>query len=149
VTLITSSTRRLSDLARVKLAAAWRNDRLTEVRKGTHVTHSRITVSEFAREYAASRAGVHTPRTIDLIAGRIKLQDATNLGSTPIASVRQMQIQTWISALSGRLAPNTLRGTYGFLRSIFNAAIDEKLVSASPCPRRPLLRPSLARRLSR
>jgi integrase len=125
----------------IKLASAWRNDRLAEVRKGTHVTHSRITVAAFAAEYAASRAGAHSPRTVDLLQGRIKLLDVTNLGQTPIASVRQMQIQSWISALSQRLAPSTLRGTYGFLRSIFNAAVDEKLISSSPCPRRPVMPP--------
>ena len=46
-----------------------------------------------------------------------------------------------MGALSRRLAPSTLRSTYSFLRSVFTAAVDEKLISSSPCPRRPVMPP--------
>jgi integrase len=69
----------------------------------------------------------------------IRLLARTSLADRPLTAVRATAIQAWISELSQRLAPSTLRQSYGWLRSVLSSAIEDRLLATNPCPRRPTM----------
>lgn len=94
----------------------------------------RITVVEYARSWAASRP--HRPttarRTIGLIDNHI---DGTKLGSRRLAEVKPSEVQSWASERARVLSPATTRGLVGLLRSVYAAAVLDRLVPFSPVVR--------------
>jgi integrase len=100
---------------------------------GTYVdAASKITVTEKAREYAAIRP--HRATT----AARMKSLIDTHIATTPLGArrlptVRPSEVQAWVTDRSQVLSPNTLRLAVGFLRSVFNAAVRDRVVAFNPC----------------
>jgi integrase len=100
--------------------------------QGTYVDGSNaVTVSEYAKQWAAIRP--HRESTAARTATLIKTHiDATPLGSRRLVAVRPSEVQAWATDRSRRLAPSTLRLVVGTLRSIFNAAVRDRLVAHNP-----------------
>ncbi|MGY1736856.1 tyrosine-type recombinase/integrase [Geodermatophilus sp. SYSU D00684] len=93
--------------------------------------HNRITVAAYARDWAATRP--HRPTTARRTAGLIDNHiAATKLGSRRLADVRPSEVQAWATDRAKALAPSTLRSLVVLLRSIFAAAVRDRLVGASP-----------------
>jgi integrase len=100
--------------------------------QGTYVDRSNtITVAEYARQWAATRAHRATTaaRTATLIKTHI---EATQLGSRRLVALRPSEVQAWATERSRRLSPSTLRLVVGTLRSVFNAAVRDRLVAHNP-----------------
>lgn len=96
--------------------------------------HDRTTVAEYARTWAAGR--VHRPSTARRAAGLIDVHIAgTRLGGQRLAAVRPSEVQAWVSDRSRVLAPSTLRILVTLLRSVYAAAVLDRLVAASPVVR--------------
>jgi hypothetical protein len=90
-----------------------------------------ITISEYAKQWAATRP--HRASTAARTATLIKTHiEATPLGSRRLVAVRPSEVQAWATERSHRLAPSTLRLVVGTLRSIFNAAVRDRLVAHNP-----------------
>jgi integrase len=102
---------------------------------GTYVDHTdRTTVTEYARRWAATRP--HRPTTAIRVASLIdKHIDGTALGSQRLAAVRPSQMQAWASDRAQVLSPGTLRLLVALLRSVYNAAVQDRLVASSPVTR--------------
>lgn len=60
----------------------------------------------------------------------------TPLGSRPIRAVRTSEIQAWVANRSAVLAPVTVRNVYTFVKSVFASAVEDRLVTYSPCTSR-------------
>ncbi|WP_200923089.1 tyrosine-type recombinase/integrase [Frankia sp. BMG5.23] len=96
--------------------------------------HDRTTVAEYARRWAAGR--VHRPTTSRRVAGTIKVHiEGTSLGTRRLAAVRPSEVQAWVSDRARLLAPTTLRNLVSLLRSIYAAAVLDRLVAVSPVVR--------------
>jgi integrase len=89
------------------------------------------TVSEYAKQWAAARP--HRESTAARTATLIKTHiEATPLGSRRLVALRPSEVQAWATERSRRLAPSTLRLVVGTLRSVFNAAVRDRLVAYNP-----------------
>lgn len=101
--------------------------------RGAYVdASSKITVTEKPREYAAIRPHRATTaaRTKSLIDTHIA---NTALGVRRLSAVRPSEVQAWVTDRSQVLSPSTLRLVVGFLRSVFNAVVRDRLVAFNPC----------------
>ena len=102
--------------------------------RGTYIELSKITVAEYARKWAESRP--HRPTTARRTEMMIRLHIAgTRLGGRRLADVRPSEVQAWATDRGKVLAATTLRQTVGLLRSVYAAAVLDRLVASSPVVR--------------
>jgi len=106
-----------------------------DILRGQYVDPSdKTTVIEYARRWAAGRA--HRPTTARRVASLIETHIAgTSLGSRRLAAVVPSEVQAWAADRAKVLAPSTLRNLVGLLRSIYSAAVLDRLVARSPVVR--------------
>ena len=103
--------------------------------RGDYINRAdRRTVTAYAREYAATRP--HGPRT----AKRMESLIASHIASTPLgrrrlAEVRPSEVQAWATDRGRVLAPSTLRKVVSLLKSVYAAAVLDRLVGSSPVVR--------------
>src|SRR3954447_4289284 len=100
--------------------------------RGQYVDHGdRTTVAEYARTWAAARP--HRASTAARVSSLIDVHIAgTKLGNRRLADVRPSEVQAWATDRAQVLAPSTLRALVRLLRSIYNSAVLDRLVAASP-----------------
>ncbi len=100
--------------------------------RGHFVDHSdRTTVVEYARAWAAARP--HRPTTAKRVSLMIESHIAgTRLGDRRLSAVRPSEVQAWASDRAKVLAPSTVRLLVGLLRSIYSAAVLDRLIASSP-----------------
>lgn len=103
--------------------------------RGQYVDPTNMTtVAEYARRWVASRP--HRPTTARRMDGQIRNHiEGTTLGGQRLARVLPSDVQAWVTTLSKTLAPSTLGQQVTMLRSIFSAAVLDRLVGASPVVR--------------
>lgn len=95
----------------------------------------RTTVLAFARQWAALRVH-HRPTTARRVSSLIEVHIAgTPLGNRRLAAVTPSEVQAWVSGRSVVLAPTTLRLLVSLLRSIYAAAVLDRLVATTPVVR--------------
>ena len=102
---------------------------------GAYVDHaSKITVAEYARQWAAARPHRQSTaaRTAYLIEKHIA---ATRLGDRRLSAVRPTEVQAWVTDRSAVLSAGTVRLQVTVLRSIFSAAVHDRLIASSPAAR--------------
>lgn len=114
-------------------AKAWRGDQMSAVRKRAHVSPSdRTTVEEFAERWIASRP--HRAGTSKRYGGMLREHlIGTDLGGMRVTAVKPMHVQAWVTSRTLSLAPSTLDRTYTFVQSVFKAAVENEVISRSPC----------------
>src|SRR3954447_24985563 len=102
--------------------------------RGTYIEPSKITVAEYARGWAEARP--HRPTTARRTEMMIRLHiEGTRLGGRRLADVRPSEVQAWATDRSRVLAPTTVRQAVGLLRSVYGAAVLDRLVASSPVVR--------------
>jgi integrase len=102
--------------------------------RGTYVEPSKITVAEYARTWAETRP--HRPTTARRTELMIRLHiQGTHLAGRKLADVRPSAVQAWATDRSRVLAPTTVRQAVGLLRSVYQAAVLDRLVPSSPVVR--------------
>jgi integrase len=102
---------------------------------GSYVdTSNTITVTQKAREWAATRP--HRASTAAHTKSLINTHIApTALGAMRLSAVRPSHVQAWVTDRCRVLSPSTLRAVAGLLRSVFNAAVLDRLIASSPAVR--------------
>lgn len=94
----------------------------------------RRTVTQYAREWAATRP--HGPRTAKRVESMIRAHiESTTLGRRRLSDVRPSEVQAWATDRGRVLAPATLRKAVSLLRSVYAAAVLDRLVGSSPVVR--------------
>jgi len=106
-----------------------------EVLVGTYVdTSQKITVAEYARQWAAIRP--HRPATAARVKSMIDTHIAdTPLGRTRLSAVRPSLVQAWATSRAQVLSPGTVRLLVQVLRSVFGAAVLDRLIASNPATR--------------
>ncbi|MET8350916.1 site-specific integrase [Micromonospora sp. NPDC005206] len=106
-----------------------------DIVRGQYVDPSdKTTVVEYARRWAAGR--VHRPTTARRVSSLIETHiAATPLGSRRLGAVVPSEVQAWAAERGKVLSPSTLRNLVGLLRSVYAAAVLDKLVGRSPVVR--------------
>lgn len=133
----TFKTKPLAERKRVELESA--------VHRGAWVDPTdQTTLVEYARRHAAARP--YRPTTSRRVTGQIERHLAgTALGRRRLVSVRPSDVQAWASELSKTLAPATVVLLVNMLKSMYAAAVLDRLVAASPVVRVALPRAERAR----
>ncbi len=91
----------------------------------------KTTVAEYARRWAATRP--HNPRTARKVDSVIRNHiEGTSLGSRRLSRVLPSEAQAWVSGRAMVLAPISLQVMVGTVRSIFAAAVLDRLIGVSP-----------------
>lgn len=94
----------------------------------------KTTVADYARMHAAARP--HSEGTAQRVDGIIRNHiEGTTLGGRRLAAVRPSEAQSWVTDRAQHLAPSTLRLVVGMIRSLYAAAILDRLVAANPFAR--------------
>jgi len=121
---------RVKDVAERKL-----RELEASVQRGAWIDpNNETTVAQYARTNAAARP--HGRRTAERVESMIRNHvESTALGGRRLASVRPSEAQAWATDRAQHLAPSTLRLLVGLLRSMYNAAVLDRLVAANPFAR--------------
>jgi integrase len=100
--------------------------------RGAYIDTSHdTTVTDAARAHIAGRP--HRASTRVRVASLIDTHIAgTRLGSRRLADVRPSEIQAWAADRALVLAPSTMRLLVTLLRSVFAAAVADRLIASSP-----------------
>lgn len=93
----------------------------------------RTTVETYSHGW--ERAQVSSDGTARIVDNALRLHIRPALGSTPIGSVRRSDVQGLVKAMTDSHAPGTVRNVYDVLARMFTSAVDDKVISASPCRR--------------
>ena len=103
-----------------------------------------VTVGEYARKWAATRPHRQTTatRVESLISKHI---EGTTIGDKRLSAVRASEIQAWVTDRAKVLSPTTVRLLVQTLRSVLNAAVQDRLIASSPVARLSLPRSENAR----
>jgi integrase len=104
--------------------------------KGDYVdTVSKVTVAEYAREYLATRP--HRASTAIRNRSLVEVHIAgAKLGALRLSAVRTSHVMGWIADRSRVLSPGTLRLLVQLMRSIFAAAVQDRMLASNPIPPR-------------
>jgi integrase len=100
--------------------------------RGSYIDPSagRLTVCQYGQEWAASQ-GYRRPETAKKVANSLKCLYA-GLGDMALGQVRRHHLEAWRQWLSERYAPNTVRAVWGWARTLFLAAVADRLIAYSP-----------------
>ena len=86
---------------------------------------------EYAQQWQASR--VHRPTTAAQLETHLRRHVLPFFAHRALGAVRRSEIQGWVKGRSEVLQPATVALVYGYLASIFRAAVGDRLIAASPC----------------
>jgi integrase len=103
-----------------------------DVLRGTWVDPSdRTVLADYARRYVTLRP--YRATTARRMTGMVERHiAATALGRRRVAAIRPSEVQAWAADRSRVLSPGSMRLLLGMLRSVFRAAVLDKLVASSP-----------------
>lgn len=93
----------------------------------------KVTVAEYAEVWRAQQ--LHRDSTTDMVERAFRLHIVPILGALPIASVRPSHLRNWVKDRSaqGVLAGSTVHLVFGYVASMFAAAVHDRLIAESPC----------------
>lgn len=93
----------------------------------------KVTFREYAEQWRAGQP--HRPATVSLYERLLRMHAYPTLGERGLSSVRRSEVQGWTAALAETLAAATVRQVYAVTRTIFRAAVEDRLLAESPCRR--------------
>jgi integrase len=91
----------------------------------------KVTFAAYAAAWQAAQ--VHRRNTSLAVDSALRVHCVPAFGLRPIGSIRPSEIQAFVKALSGTLAPSSVRTTFQHLRSVFTAAEADRLIARNPC----------------
>jgi hypothetical protein len=102
---------------------------------GSYIDHKNpITVAQYAKKWSTTRP--HRSTTATRVKSMIDNHIAgTRLGGRRLSAVRTSEVQAWVTERSQTLSPGTVRLVVQTLRSIFNAAVQDRLLARNPVTR--------------
>lgn len=110
--------------------------------KGAYVDPAagRVLLKPYAEKWLANQVQ-HRESTRRQVAFQVRrhvIGDEVNpghptFGDRPLNSVLRSDVQSWVAALSHRVAPITARTIYSYLAAIFRAAVSDHLIPGTPC----------------
>ena len=122
------SFRRLEDAKRAKIN--------TEAAKlnGSYASPSagRQTFGEYVERWRQDQVqwAENTGGTVD---SHLRNHILPHFGERPIGSIRTHHVQAWVNDRSKAIAASTVEAVYGHLATIMLAAVDAKVIPATPC----------------
>jgi integrase len=75
----------------------------------------------------------HGPTTAYLVERALEKRVYPEIGDIPIGAIRTTQVQALVTGWGATLAPSSVRVMYGYVVSVFAAAVRDKVIAVSPC----------------
>jgi integrase len=113
----------------------WLDETTAAVITGQYVDPKagKTTVREYARAWQGAQVcRENTARNIEVA---LRIHVLPTIGDRPLRSVRPSDMQALVKTLSDTLAPGTVREVYKVAGRMFAAAVDDRILAASPCHR--------------
>lgn len=110
-------------------AQRWIDEITTSVVSGTYVDPRAgdVSFSAFYDDWSSRQLWVRKTReNADLAAGSVPFSHM------PISSIRRSHVETWIKAMTTDLAASTIKTRYVIVRSVFRAAVIDRVIAADP-----------------
>ncbi len=114
----------------------WLDEQTASIVTGQYVDPKagRVTVAEYAGQWQSAQ--VWRATTVRRVERDLRVHILPALGSRPLASVRTSDMQALVRALSTTLAASSARVVYATARTMFRAAVEDRLITSSPCTAR-------------
>lgn len=116
-------------------ADADKQDALTrsEISQGRYIDTQagRVTVAEYAERWRLQQ--LHRDSTSALVERAVRLHIAPGLGHWAMADVRAGHVRSWVKAVADDLQPSTVHLVYGYLKTMFAAAVADRIIVHNPC----------------
>jgi integrase len=114
-------------------ADCWVTDQVASMNRGEWIDprDGKTTFGEYAATWQSAQ--LHRPSTTAQVDTNLRLHVLPSFERRPLSSVRTTEVQAWVRRLEADLAPATVRLIYGYLATIFKAAVRDRLISSSPC----------------
>lgn len=103
---------------------------------------AKTTFKAYAESWSAAQPW--RPQTRARVESHLRVHLYPAFGDRPLGSVRPTEVQALVTRLGTTMAPGSVRVVYATLRSVFKAAVEDRLLTASPCVRVGL--PTVARK---
>jgi integrase len=116
-------------------AQRWIDETTAAVVTGQYVDPKagKTTVRQYAVAWQSAQVTrEHSTRNTDVA---LRLHVLPHIGDRPLGSVRPSDMQALVKTLTATLAPGTVRETYKVAGRMFAAAVDDRILAASPCHR--------------
>lgn len=110
-------------------AAAWLDEVTSTLQTGTYVNPraGRVTFQQFYDGWAPRQLWLPSTRTnADLAVGSVEF------GDLPMKAIRRSHIETWVKSMSAKWAPTTIKTRFVIVRSVFRAAVADRVIAADP-----------------
>lgn len=110
-------------------AQRWLDEISSTVLAGTYVDPAagKITFKRFYAEWAPRQLWVPSTRAnADLATGSVTFADL------PLKAIRRSHVEAWVKAISTQWAPTTIKTRFVIVRSVFRAAVADRVISADP-----------------
>jgi integrase len=99
--------------------------------EGIDLTGGKVTFEEYAVDWLATQT--HRDSSGAAIESRLRNHAYPVIGHMQLGRVRASHIRKMLKRMSGELAPRTANVAYGNTRSVFKAAVLDRLIPVSPC----------------
>ena len=110
-------------------AQRWLDEISSTVMAGTYVDPAagKITFKRFYDEWAPRQLWVPSTRAnADLATGSVTFADL------PMKAIRRSHVEAWVKAMSTQWAPSTIKTRFVIVRSVFRAAVADRVISTDP-----------------
>ncbi|MGH3343506.1 MAG: tyrosine-type recombinase/integrase [Carbonactinosporaceae bacterium] len=131
-----SGTERARHFDRKVDAQRWLNEVTASILTGVYADprRGRDTFAAYTERWA--RAQAWRPKTAARVGSIASTHLLPAFGAAPIASIRRTEVQGFVAGLTAAgYAPGTVRLIYPTLRQVFRAAVEDRVIAASPCSR--------------
>jgi integrase len=107
----------------------------TDIARGQYVdpASGKITVSDYAKQWRQQQ--IHDVTTAAGVERFFRLHVLKALGHLPMADVRSSHIQTWVKGRTDILAASSLGTGFVYVKAMFSAATDDRVIGRNPCVR--------------
>jgi integrase len=117
-------------------AQRWLDQVTASVVRGDYVDPKagRLTLASYAATWESIQ--VSSEGTQRIVDNALRLHILPELGAYPLAAIRPSQVQAFVKQLEAKgLAAGSIRGIYHVLTQVLTAAVDDRLISMTPCRR--------------
>ena len=117
-------------------AQRWLDQVTASVIRGDYVDPKagRVTLTTYAATWEAIQ--VSSEGTQRIVDNALRLHILPKLGAEPLATIRPSAVQAFVKSLESKgLSPGTIRVIYHVLTQVFASAVDDRLISSTPCRR--------------
>ncbi|MBW3643354.1 MAG: site-specific integrase [Actinobacteria bacterium] len=104
-----------------------------DVLRGAYVDPDagKVTFAEFAVRWLAAQTFDESSREATEL--RLRLHASRHFGHRELRTIKPSVIQAWLRRLQQELAPGYVRTVFTNVSSVFNAAVDDGLITSNPC----------------